>query len=82
MKKNYEKPIFLFHDFEVSHNISAGCELISNHAENVCAIYTKEPGWEDVSVFAIEGGCMTPPANGDDKPCYHIPSETYNVFTS
>lgn len=81
MKKNYEKPIFLFHNFEVSQNVSAGCELISNHAQDVCAVYVQDPGWEGISVFITDACVVTPPEKGD-KPCYHIPSEAYNVFTS
>lgn len=81
MKKNYEKPICMFHNFEVSQNISVGCELISNHAEGVCEVYVQGPGWEGVPVFVTDSCVVTPP-NKDDTPCYHIPSETYNVFSS
>ena len=81
MKKNYEKPTFLFHNFEVSQNVSVGCELISNHAEDVCEVYVQAPGGKDISVFLTDACMVAPPEKGD-TPCYHMPSENYNVFTS
>lgn len=84
MKKMYEKPKFRFESFELSQNISAGCELISNHAKYTCALI--DPSWGyDLKIFAdTEGQCnTTPPYEGyDDQLCYHAPSEGYNVHGS
>ena len=86
MKKAYSKPQILFDDFELAQDIAAGCEAIANHAMNQCA-------WNDpftgVSVFvkSIDACDITPQENDPevspyDSLCYHVPSETYNLFTS
>ena len=78
MKKTYVNPEVYFESFELSANIAAGCEAISNSAQNMCAIFDKELG---VSVFA-EGVCDYHAPNSGDKPCYDVPQANYNVFTS
>lgn len=78
MKKTYVKPKVYFESFELSANIAAGCEAISNSAQNMCEIIDKELG---VSVFAKDVCEWTAPNSGD-KPCYDVPQANYNVFTS
>ena len=82
MKKKYEKPQIHFVSFELSQDISAGCELITNYAENACAIYVNEPGW-DLTVYADSSCGYTPPnVAAGDTPCYHAPTDSYNVYSS
>lgn len=78
MKKTYVKPKVYFESFELSANIAAGCEAISNSVQNMCEIIDKELG---VSVFA-KGVCEWTAPNSGDKPCYDVPQANYNVFTS
>lgn len=78
MKKTYVKPKVYFESFELSANIAAGCEAISNSAQNMCEIFDKELG---VRVFA-NGVCEWTAPNSGDKPCYDVPQANYNVFTS
>lgn len=78
MKKTYVRPEVYFESFELSASIAAGCEAVSNSAQNVCAIFDKDLG---VEVFA-KGVCKYTPPNGSEKPCYDVPQANYNVFTS
>lgn len=78
MKKTYVKPEVYFENFELSANIAAGCEAISNSAQDMCEIIDKELG---VSVFA-ELVCVYHAPGSGQKPCYDVPQANYNVFTS
>lgn len=81
MKKTYVKPEVYFESFELSANIATGCKLISNAAEQLCAVTDKELG---VTYFADAASCgndYTPPSEGD-KICYGVPQANNNVFTS
>ena len=80
MKKKYTKPQIHFTSFELSQDISAGCELITNYAENACAIYMNEPGWSE-TIYG-DSICDMTPADKSDTPCYHAPSDSYNVYSS
>lgn len=78
MKKTYVRPEVYFESFELSANIAAGCEAISNSAQNMCEIFDKELG---VSVFAKDVCVYNAPGSGNE-PCYDVPQANYNVFTS
>lgn len=80
--KKYEKPEIHFISFELSESISAGCELITNLAQTVCEIFVNEDGWEGITVYADTKSCGYTPPNGSDKPCYHAPTDSYNVYSS
>lgn len=83
MKKNYRKPEILFESFELSQNISAGCELISNQSKFSCAL--TDPEWDDIKIFMDGNGvCDTsaPYPGYDDQLCYHAPTDGYNVHSS
>lgn len=81
MKKPYVKPQIVFEDFELSVNIAAGCEFRTNHAENVC-VY-ELTGGRNVFIDA-DTSCndITAPGGNYGAVCYHVPSDTSNLFTS
>ncbi len=91
MKKNYSKPEILFEDFSVSCNIAAGCEAETNHELYSCGYYVQSMR---ANVFmSTVGACkytevnstVTIDATGEasfNGICYHVPSDTNNVFTS
>ena len=81
MKKSYVKPQVFFEDFHLSTSIAAGCEYTTNHAMNVC-VYEITGGR---NVFVDERtSCNDIKAPGGDygAVCYHVPSDTSNLFTS
>ena len=79
MKKMYEKPIVIIEDFTLCENVAAGCELKSNHAKDSCAY--EDYGWMTFtsSISACEDVQID---QEDEKLCYHVPTEAYNIFTS
>lgn len=78
MKKIYQKPIVKIEDFTLCENIATGCELKSNHAMDVCAY--EDNGWFTFS--SSIGACEIPVDQEDEKLCYHVPTEAWNIFTS
>ena len=85
MKKNYEKPMILFEDFTMSTNIAAGCNYISNHAENECGyIVEGATGFGDITVYMTSiTGCDWTHVDGEyNGICYHGPIDTSDLFNS
>ena len=83
MKKKYEKPDILFESFALSQSISAGCEMIGgNHAQYVCPVLVKTPGFDDTYTIFGDGACVSQPVGGNDSICYHVPIADNNVFNS
>ena len=78
-KKNYVKPQILITSFELSESIASGCELITNANENSCPVIETDTGTQ---FFTNEFICEFVTPNDDDRVCYHVPSEAYNVFSS
>lgn len=78
MKKVYTKPEIFFDSFELSQSIAAGCELISNHAVNVCKIYDNELGL----VYLTQDSCADTPPGDDDGLCYDVPVLDWGVYSS
>ncbi len=79
MKKSYMKPLITFEALSLSSGISSGCALSStNSAEYMCPVVDEESGW---TVFADNAVCMMI-AGPNDRYCYHVPVENYNVFES
>lgn len=85
MRKSYTKPQILFENFALSTNIASGCETISGlQAAGNCGFdfsglmvfVSKETGCSDIQVAP----------GGDDGEfngiCYHVPTETNNLFNS
>lgn len=89
MKKLYSKPAIVFEDFTLCTNIAAGCEVTTNAVQNVCA-YEVGRGSFAKAVFttAISGCDYTEVVVEDDGSpsyngiCYHVPTESNNLFTS
>ncbi len=79
MKKIYQKPIVKIEDFTLCENIATGCELKSNHAMDVCAY--EDNGWFTFS-SSIAKCTDVIVDQEDEKLCYHVPTEAWNIFTS
>lgn len=79
MKKEYKKPMVRIERFDLSESIALGCELKSNHAMDVCAY--EDNGWMTFS-SAIKACVDAQIDQEDEKLCYHVPTEAYNIFTS
>ena len=82
MKKTYEKPHIFFDSFELTTNISAGCEVPTNlPSMDWCGL-----DFSGLMVFMSGmSGCsdIQIGKGGDfDGICYHTPTETNNVFAS
>ena len=78
MKKIYKKPQILFCDFELSENISAGCEMIANLSrDTACGV--EIPGW---GMTYFSGKCDISDPMFEDELCYHVPTDKNNVFGS
>lgn len=79
MKAKYSKPIVKLISFELSQNISAGCEMISNAAPTVCPV--EIPEWGGLTYIG-ETTCELDTPGENDEICYHAPSDNSNVFSS
>lgn len=81
MKKTYSKPDILFESFALSTSIAAGCEEKPYEQTDYCGVL-----WGNVTIFmSKETGCANLIKDEDpdyNKLCYHVPSESYNVFYS
>ena len=81
MKKVYSKPQIMFESFTLSTNIAAGCEFKTNTPS------ARQCGYgEDifgVSIF-VDGitDCKAKYPDGYNGLCYHVPTETTNLFNS
>lgn len=81
MKKAYVKPEIYFESFELSANIATGCEYTTNHAMNVCTY--EITGGRNVFVDATTScNDIKVPGGQYGSVCYHVPSDTSNLFTS
>ena len=75
MKKAYSKPMITFESFTLSTNIAAGCEY---------GPYDDELYYPGVGYVFLES-CGYPVAVDDGSYngiCYHVPTDTRNVFAS
>lgn len=80
MKKLYQKPQIGYESFCLTTDITASCSLIAtNQNPGACPLYYKD--WQ-MTLFTDAIACDTYPPEGDDSICYHVPSDTFNVFTS
>lgn len=85
MKKTYQKPEIMFEDFSLSTNIAGDCEgpHVHNPAKGSCGI----PGSNGTILFSSSiSDCNFDwmAFFGDDYNglCYHVPTETSNLFNS
>lgn len=96
MKKKYEKPMVLFEDFTMSTNIAGDCDVLTSspNEKSSCA-YTDEYfdptiGMPvEVNIFLVgNGNCTTTQVvesdtiSGYQGVCYHVPTETSDLFNS
>ena len=82
MKKTYTKPQISFESFLMSTSIAAGCEAKADTQANY---NTCGKDFSGVTVFAVGYlGCnfQIEKDNEFNGVCYHVPSETNNVFNS
>lgn len=79
MKKRYEAPAILFEDFTMSTSIAVNCNtIVGNPSENICGYETRN------GVVFVEGitGCVYKQPDGYDSICYHVPTDTTDLFNS
>ena len=82
MKKLYTKPEITFEDFTLNTSIAGDCEVKTHTpAAEQCGI-----AFGDINIF-LDGheGCTTTIIDGSkdfDGLCYHVPTETNNLFNS
>lgn len=80
MKKIYSKPEILFEDFSLSISITAGCDIEhGTQAENECGYYF---GRDGIIFTETVDGCQYKKPDGYNNLCYHIPTETSDLFNS
>lgn len=84
MKREYTKPIVVFEDFTLSTNIAGDCEVKTNLQNKDGCGWVPHDRWTLGVIFAsATTGCeITPSDAGYDTLCYHVPSESYNLFNS
>ena len=86
MKKVYAKPEIMFESFSMSTNIAAGCEFKTSNPsyEQSCTYPTR--GGNIFITKELGCGVQSDPeglyTSGNDKMCYHVPDEDFNVFNS
>ena len=84
MKKTYMKPEIMFESFTLCTNIAAGCQfIVSNSSEGVCG-YLDERDPTQTPVFTSKiSGCKRHEADGGlNGICYHVPTDTSDLFNS
>lgn len=76
MKKNYSKPEIVFESFKVTTSIASSCANKINADIDSCEV---SYGWD--VVFSEKNTDCTLISN-DSIECYHVSSDTPNVFGS
>lgn len=86
MKKTYSKPSILIENFTLSTNIAGNCEKpYGLHEQFACGV-PDDNGCGEI-IFSLDvGSNCTVEGIGDkhiyDGFCYHVPSETNQLFAS
>ena len=85
MKKKYSKPDIAFENFSLATSIAGDCEIkVDTKGDGECGYYMDYVGW----IFLMEmiGGCQVKITEEQSMKyngfCYHVPTETYNLFNS
>lgn len=87
MKKLYTKPNIMFEDFSLSTSIAGNCEgIVGNPSKGSCAVL----GSGNIRLFDSSVGvaCQFSPeqlggaAGMYNGMCYHVPSDSSNLFNS
>lgn len=82
MKKIYSKPEITFESFSLSTNIAAGCETKTNTPSQMQCGYGADDFGRPLFVQEASGCLIKVPENAGDTLCYHVPTETNNLFNS
>lgn len=84
MKKVYTKPEIMFESFTLSTNIAAGCQFIVNNAsQGVCGyLPDRDPTGKNIFTSEITGCQRTEVDGGYNGICYHVPTDTTDLFNS
>lgn len=85
VKKSYNKPEIYFESFSLSTSIASGCEVpFTLAAKNICGIPDENGTGERIFDTSITSTCTTSGTGIEkfDGFCYHIPTETNNLFKS
>ena len=86
MKKVYVKPEIVFESFTLSTNIAGDCErIVGNPSKGTCGVLGNVRGEDNIFASTVGGvdGCQI--WNDTDKHdgfCYHVPTESTNLFNS
>lgn len=86
MKIKYQKPQILFESFELATSIATTCNYVQTKTltlEDLCAVYPVDV--PEMRIFDREAAlstCTHEPPGFEDKVCYQVPNEAYNVYTS
>ena len=87
MKKTYVKPEIMFEDFTLCSNIAAACEsTVDSQSKGQCAVIgTGNINIFDGTVSACDYDPTDLPGGTTDMYngfCYHVPTDTSNLFGS
>ena len=87
MKKIYSKPEIIFEDFTLSENIAGNCKIKTHTpSQGTCAFTYEDEFGGAVALFTQKVvACGTDDLfeeDGTDGFCYHVPSDTSNLFNS
>ena len=79
MKKKYSKPIVIVEDFSLQTSIAAGCQFKTDtQVEGACGYPTRNG-----IIFTDEiVGCEYKRPDQFDSICYHVPTDTSDLFNS
>ena len=80
MKKQYNRPDIVFERFSMNSSIAGQCEFKAQFARDICGAELTEA----ITVFTDEiQNCSFKQPDGEyDMLCYHVPTDSYNVFNS
>lgn len=86
MKREYRKPIVVFEDFLLSTNIAGDCEkIVDNPTKGSCGVLGSVPGIDNLfskTVTGVDGCQIWNDVDDYDGYCYHVPSDSKNLFNS
>ena len=82
MKKIYSKPEIAFESFSLSANIAAGCETKTDTPSKMQCGYGEDDFGMPLFVQGASGCKAIVQENAGDTLCYHVPTDTNNLFNS
>lgn len=82
MKKTYSKPDILFDSFALSTNVAANCEFRTPLPKvDECGMPIRYFN-SIIFVTEMQGCTVIEPSGEYDSICYHLPTDSNNLFTS